>query len=231
MAAPDHLKPYLFGPGNRAGAKSSSKHRLQVLWDAAKDHAYDAEYTANDGSRKKWRITSPFDALLFIATTGQDPRAGYINAKLGDKSPFSAANQDRISERHEAKDATNNDSKVARLLVNGFLSTDDWLNAIRLLQPYMMARLATVEVTGEDGAPLAANIDVVKSLSKLPGMRRMMEQVQTEASRIIEQPAEVIEMVPDDAEKAQAALLEGGTGETPTEPLETLQEPDSNGLK
>jgi CTP:molybdopterin cytidylyltransferase MocA len=92
----------------------------------------------------------------------------------------------------------------------------------------MMARLASVEVTGEDGAPLAANIDVVKSLSKLPGMRRMMEQVQTEASRIIEQPAEVIEMVPDDAEKAPAALLEGGTGETSSEPVETPQEPDSN---
>jgi hypothetical protein len=222
---PEWLKPYQFGPGNKAGRASGTKHRLMALWDSSKQHAYDAEYTAADGSRQKWRITSPFDTLLFIATTGQDPRVGFVNAKLGNKSPFSEANQTTITTRAEAKGATDSETKVARLLVNGFLSTDDWLNAIRLLQPYMMARLASIEVTGEDGAPLAANVDVVKQLSRLPGMRRMMEHVQTEASRIIEQPEEVVEMVPDGVPEPVAALLEGGTGETSGDGVERPEEP------
>lgn len=43
-----------------------------------------------------------------------------------------------------------------------------------------------VELTGEDGAALSANVEVVKALTILPGMRRMMEQVQELAAEIVE---------------------------------------------
>lgn len=184
MPLPEHLQKYKFAPGTQAGKAHGSKYRLMELWKAAREHAYDARYTDAEGKVRVWRINSPFDALLFMVTTRQDPCIGMMNAKLGAKSPFlSVDRRDELQERAEEK-GINTDA--ARLRLNGFMSTEDWLNAIRLLQPYMLAKLQSIEVTGEDGAPLSASVDIVKTLSEIPGMRRMMEQVQAEATRIIE---------------------------------------------
>ncbi len=56
-----------------------------------------------------------------------------------------------------------------------------------------------MELTGEDGAALSANVDMVRALAKLPGMRRMMEQVQALAVEIVETTSEEIP-IPEPAE-------------------------------
>ncbi len=207
--APKDENPWLWKPGFRppgAGIRKGGKHRITQLWERAEDLAYDAEYVNRSGQTKRFRIRSPFDVLLFIAMTAQDPRIGMIDAKLGEKSPF------KVAERSTAPGPQSGGSLHAR----GFITTEDWMNAIRLLQPYMLNKLAAVEVTGPDGAPLSANVDVVKALSVLPEVRRMMEEVQKRA----------VELTTDE-EATFAGVLgppEPSTDPGPRETLETLVE-------
>lgn len=143
-----------------AGRKPGQASRVARLRQFAQDLSDSNDLPFND----------PAEMLMIIAMTGRDPLEGVIDTALGDLSPYKATE----------KTHTRPDGSV---IAKGFIPIESRIDAARLVLPYMLPRLSSIEVTNDGGNQLfKQKSELSRQLSADPHVRELFESITQKAA-------------------------------------------------
>ena len=120
-------------------------------------------------------VSDVAELLVYVAMTGLDPIEGNINKILGDQSPFSPDKVTKVVERVGGR--------MDRIRIAGFVDLATRIECARAVLPFVMPKLAQVQLADTDGNSIFdADRKNASDLAKDPEVRHLMETIAAKAA-------------------------------------------------